>query len=589
MKKFYVLAAATMLAASASAAGAPQKKSANVNVPAKAQVSATMKAQRFDGVAVEANHSVAARKAARKAQPVLGEAFYKRPAGSMYGALTSAGYVLYNPYVSAKPYAPTTFVAQEADAYNWGVQLWDSQASGRTWLTDAGHQSITVEYSYETDSVPTLSNGVTEFHIGGTNADGSAGWSSMAAIADLQEWTDNETTGWVLFSPKFFGRRDGNQYSTRRFSGAADKDGGTSGLWFGHNYSGWNAMGTYVEKPENPYMLRTVQIDYSSLELVANEATIYVEVFKVASRNDEAEQYFDCKPGELIASGSYTFVKGEDPEEGVAVVPFVVEEGGLEYEITPTIDDEILIVVSGYDSDDFNNFSMAISQDEWDEGYGQHGYMMHKEGEEYTRCYGLDDFFTTSLGYVAPTVFLDVVNPFLLFNYNIEDGVRNFDKAGNCTTKFAVQGYPYDMNVISLYSYTSSEEMEFTLEDGSDLPEWLSIEAVDDVDEDGFTGEILLTVNCEANAGAPREAKVKCAIPGSYVVLSITQEGEDAPTPLKGDVNNDGVVDITDVNILLNILLDNDQAEKYEGRADVNNDGTVDISDVNELLNVMLS
>ena len=586
MKKFYVLAAATMLAASASAAGAPQKKSASVNVPAKAQVTANMKAERFVGTAAEANHSAAARKAARKAQPVLGDAFYKRPAGSFYGALTSESYLLYNPYVSAKPYANTVFEATQADAYNWSVQLYNSELGGREWLTATGMPSVSVEYSYETDSVPSLNNGVTEFHIGGTNKDGSAGWSTMAAIPDLYEWTYDETSGFVLFSPKFFGKRDGQQYSTRTYSGAADAEGGTSGYWFGHNYSGWNAMGTYVEKPTNPYMLRSVQVMYHALEL-ANDATIYVDVYKVAERNNDDNQYFDCVPGELIAHGSYTFVKGEAAEEGVAEVPFVVEEGGLEYEITPTIDDEILVVVSGYDSDDFTSFTMAISQDEWDEGYGQHGYMMHKEGEEYTRCYGLDDFFTTSLGYVAPTVFLDVVNPFLLFNYNIEDGVRNFDKDGNCTTKFAVTGYPYDMNVISLYSYTSSEEMEFTLEDGSDLPEWLSIEAVDDVDEDGFTGEILLTVNCEANAGAPREAKVKCAIPGSYVVLTITQEGDGAPR-VKGDVNNDGVVDIADANIVIDIVLGADDAAKYDGRADVNGDGVVDIADANAVIDIVL-
>ena len=584
MKKFYVLAAATMLAASASAANAPQKKSASVNVPAKAQVTANMKAESFVGTAAEANHSAAARKAARKAQPVLGEAFYKRPAGSLYGALTSESYLLYNPYVSAKPYAPTVFEATQADAYNWRAQLYNIEKKGREWLTVTGMPSISVEYAYETDSVPSLSNGVTEFHIGGTNKDGSAGWSTIAAIPDLYDWTYDETSGFVLFSPKFFAKRDGQQYSTRNFTGAKDAEGGTSGYWFGHNYSGWNAMGTYVEKPCNPYLLRSVQVMYKKLEL-ANDATIYVDVYKVAERNNPDNEKFDCVPGDLIAHGSYTFVKGEAAEEGVAEVPFVVEEGGLEYEITPTIDDEILIVVSGYDSEDFVSFTMSISADEWDEGYGQHGYMMHDNGDgTYGACYGLDGFFTSSLGYVAPTVFLDIVNPFLLFNYNIEDGVRAFDKEGNCTTVFPVSDYPYEKNVISLYSFTSSEEMTFTLEDGSDLPEWLTIEAQDDEDEEGFTGEILLTVNCAANAGAPREAKVKCEIPGGYVVLSISQDGEGAPE-VKGDVNGDGLVDIADVNAAIDMVLgltDNKPA------ADVNGDDVVDIADINAIIDIVL-
>lgn len=55
-----------------------------------------------------------------------------------------------------------------------------------------------------------------------------------------------------------------------------------------------------------------------------------------------------------------------------------------------------------------------------------------------------------------------------------------------------------------------------------------------------------------------------------------------------GDVDGNGVVDISDVNILLNVILGRDNAAKYEGRADVNGDGVVDISDVNAIINILL-
>ncbi len=70
-----------------------------------------------------------------------------------------------------------------------------------------------------------------------------------------------------------------------------------------------------------------------------------------------------------------------------------------------------------------------------------------------------------------------------------------------------------------------------------------------------------------------------------YTVRAVLAE-ETAPVT-KGDVNGDDVVDITDANILINILLGKDSASKYAG-ADVTGDGVVDIADVNAVLNIIL-
>ena len=56
--------------------------------------------------------------------------------------------------------------------------------------------------------------------------------------------------------------------------------------------------------------------------------------------------------------------------------------------------------------------------------------------------------------------------------------------------------------------------------------------------------------------------------------------------PLVGDVNGDGQVDISDVNIVINLMLGKTTDEDYEG--DINGDGNVDISDVNLVINYML-
>ena len=62
----------------------------------------------------------------------------------------------------------------------------------------------------------------------------------------------------------------------------------------------------------------------------------------------------------------------------------------------------------------------------------------------------------------------------------------------------------------------------------------------------------------------------------------------DTPAGKKGDVNGDGTVDITDANILINIILGKDNAGNYGGRADVDGNGTVDVSDANAVINTIL-
>ena len=53
-----------------------------------------------------------------------------------------------------------------------------------------------------------------------------------------------------------------------------------------------------------------------------------------------------------------------------------------------------------------------------------------------------------------------------------------------------------------------------------------------------------------------------------------------------GDVNGNGVVDISDVTSLVNIILG--KSRDTTGMADVNDDGNVDISDVSILVNMII-
>lgn len=60
------------------------------------------------------------------------------------------------------------------------------------------------------------------------------------------------------------------------------------------------------------------------------------------------------------------------------------------------------------------------------------------------------------------------------------------------------------------------------------------------------------------------------------------------PDTKLGDVNGDGDIDINDINIIINIILGIDSAEKYDGRADADGNGEVDVIDANIIINKIL-
>ena len=55
---------------------------------------------------------------------------------------------------------------------------------------------------------------------------------------------------------------------------------------------------------------------------------------------------------------------------------------------------------------------------------------------------------------------------------------------------------------------------------------------------------------------------------------------------LKGDVNGDGKVNVSDVSTLINMILG--VVSTDQDRADVNGDGRVNVSDVTALINIIL-
>ena len=58
---------------------------------------------------------------------------------------------------------------------------------------------------------------------------------------------------------------------------------------------------------------------------------------------------------------------------------------------------------------------------------------------------------------------------------------------------------------------------------------------------------------------------------------------------IRGDLNADGVVDVDDVNIAINVILKVNTNASIAEMADLNEDGTVDVDDLNIIINIILT
>ena len=69
-------------------------------------------------------------------------------------------------------------------------------------------------------------------------------------------------------------------------------------------------------------------------------------------------------------------------------------------------------------------------------------------------------------------------------------------------------------------------------------------------------------------------------------LVSMQFSNSGAPTALKGDINNDGNVDVSDVTTMVSLVL---AAEGNLEICDVNEDGKIDVSDVTAITNIILN
>jgi len=110
---------------------------------------------------------------------------------------------------------------------------------------------------------------------------------------------------------------------------------------------------------------------------------------------------------------------------------------------------------------------------------------------------------------------------------------------------------------------------------------------------DDFTADVtgvsaVLVKSMEMNQDGSYRIAIS-AIPADLQAAACYVITVAAPSVLRGDVNDDGTVDISDVTVLIDYLLSgNAQGVNLEA-ADVDASGNVDIADVTEIIDKLLS
>ncbi len=465
-------------------------------------------------------------------------AFYARPDGAYYINWDEggSGYVL--PFLFGKPFTSYTYQnLTEGDAtYSWvyyNLEKVDGKNKEVAYTTDT--KDLTYDYGYTALTVPilkaTFASGASSYQLGGNKQGQPVSPTSFFATQYANEALKSPTEDYcdLLANAHYYGSSDRTateQYGWGYYSGK-DKQGNSIGHWFGKNTQGFDIFGGAFEKPTKPYVLNNVYFYATALELTG-DAPITATVYRL----DHMFPYVDGKnvqigeaevnEGAVVASGSIVLTK-ENTKEGFGIykIPLKEIEDGLEYEVTPEIDFPILVVIDGLGGDNVKSASLLATNDEVDEGKGELAFIGNKESNVFR---GLNNFFKSGEMKAGLSIFIGQTNPFLVFNYNAEDGKYKFpDNGGTLVREFGQA-----MDYVSFYSSTSSEEWDLSC-NGADVPEWLTIELTDQEQEGKFSGEVRAKVTAAAlpEGVAYREAKVKFHTLGDYQEFLFTQ-GEPA-------------------------------------------------------------
>lgn len=527
------------------------------------------------------------------------QAWYNRPTGTMWQTFITNDNVknppfqaCYAPYLNVNPWRNYTFESTSTGATS---QEWKTYY--RRKITTYTTPSIDLYWGCQTDTIPVL----TAYDASGNSSEYTpAGYNGNTKLASYINGYSNYIgqykpgyTQHFWSSPKFFGsdsNRDGSVKSGAYTAKVNDASGQPAGRLMGRNSVNLNGMAIAAEAPVAPYVINRVGLRYQNLfldqtSIVPITATIY-KLNSVPAYNSDGSPVVMAEPSEVLATATVnvsTAWLASQREQYRSTDGFYTGILPIALSKPLEVNSAILVCVEGYNVDAVNaDFTSVYSADYFDEGHGEIGYL--KTTDYYTGqsiFVGMCGGFVNSHVHTAPAVLLDLERRFLEFNKADETGV--WDATAEKSD-----------SIVDIFSYLPASQINVKItevdKDGNALnngetPSWVKVTLKDQTDPWGHplgSGIINMNVAVDNNTAQQRRAQIDLSFVGATLTYNVLQAGN-APE-YNGDVNGDGVVDITDVNIAINIILNLDNKENYPNGNKIN-----DIADVNLILNTLLN
>ena len=304
------------------------------------------------------------------------------------------------------------------------------------------------------------------------------------------------------------------------------------------------AHGGYLDKESLKYDVvrmndgKTIAADLTATSLndtkLIDELTRYS--YKIVAKNDDGE-------GESVLTND--LVNGP-AVECPYVAPFNSwEESGQYWTVLDGNDDKYPFVW-------YNDFMNMFGQ-----GYDK-GYYIYQKHDVF---YAFDFIISPPISFTEG------------HEYKITATVSNDDIAGYREESFLFYTFAdYSLDGATPLGYNS-----FTVKHPGEFRDYSLTFTVEDdglgTDHDTFASFIALCCNSHYDMGM--------LLVSSMSIEDLTPE----PQPVTGDVNGDGNVNISDVNVIIDMIL----SGKYATTGDVNSDGNINISDVNAIIAIILA
>ncbi|MCQ2288427.1 MAG: SusF/SusE family outer membrane protein [Muribaculaceae bacterium] len=406
-------------------------------------------------------------------------------------------------------------------------------------------------------------------------------------------------TGWDPANPMEMQTTDGNVFTyTADFEASSyfsftTQKGASSSDWDGiHDYriaAPWNNYAINATNFDQEIACNEMGIDTDNAFLIESEGN-YTLTFNLEELTLVVHPNSDIKPEEIVPDGLYIMgtVNGQawNTNEGtkmttadnvVYTAEIAIADSAANFSFTKALSK----VASNWAGIAPYRFGAIYNQYSVTEELGT-AIALGDEGTDYS--------FELAQGYYKVTVDL---NARTMTVVSTEEPAQKYyvigSAFGNWDPKNPVELVQDGDNYTCEFEFTGDNYFVFTGAKGS----WDAINAFRfgplEANEDVTAG-----VETATQLSTNGDASYKMVCDGKYVVtfnptaLTFKVEAADGPEPVKGDVNGDGTVDISDANIIINIMLGGASISDYPA-ADVTGDGTADISDLNAVLNIVLN